>query len=180
MSAVPSVRDSNKSEPYFPLAGIAQDGYSHADEATATCYCGAVQLAFPTEKPGYLFSFVCNCTDCRKITASMFASNFTVDNKYLKHLRGQDNLKIYSQAKTIESRNPMTNYFCQTCGSLMYRVSALYPHLSILRLGTVDDFNLVETKLRPKLEVYTKDRVSWFTGAQGEDVKKFEGPMPMP
>jgi hypothetical protein len=28
-------------------------------------------------------SFVCNCTDCRKITASMFASNFTVRDGYV-------------------------------------------------------------------------------------------------
>jgi hypothetical protein len=80
-SEVPSVRDSDKSKPYFPLAGQAQDGYSNAEEATATCFCGAVQLAFPVEGPGLLSTFVCNCTDCRKITASMFASNFTVDDR---------------------------------------------------------------------------------------------------
>lgn len=31
---------------YFPLAGAAQDGWSNDEEATATCFCGAVQLAF--------------------------------------------------------------------------------------------------------------------------------------
>ena len=31
----------------------------------------------------------------------MFASNFTVDDKYLKHLRGQENLKTFEQSKTI-------------------------------------------------------------------------------
>ena len=34
------------SSPYFPLAGMSEDGYSKEDEATATCFCGAVQLAF--------------------------------------------------------------------------------------------------------------------------------------
>lgn len=33
-------------ESYFPLAGAAQDGWSNDEEATATCFCGAVQLAF--------------------------------------------------------------------------------------------------------------------------------------
>ena len=47
-----SVRAADKSKPYIPLAGIAKDGYSNDQEATATCYCGAVQLAFvrPTQK----------------------------------------------------------------------------------------------------------------------------------
>ena len=56
----------------------------------------------------------------------------------------------------------------------MYRVAESFPGHSLLRLGTVDDFNLAETKLRPRTEVYTKDRVSWFPGMPGEEVKKFE------
>ena len=36
----------NKSESYIPLASRARDGWSKEDEATATCFCGAVQLAF--------------------------------------------------------------------------------------------------------------------------------------
>lgn len=80
-TAMSSVRTSDKLQPYFPLAGQAKDGYSNAEEATATCYCGAVQLAFPVEGPGLISTFVCNCTDCRKITASMFASNFTIKDR---------------------------------------------------------------------------------------------------
>jgi hypothetical protein len=37
---------ADKSKPYIPLAGDANDGWSKDKEATATCYCGAVQLAF--------------------------------------------------------------------------------------------------------------------------------------
>ena len=37
---------TDKSEPYFPLASPASDGWSKEGEATATCFCGAVQLAF--------------------------------------------------------------------------------------------------------------------------------------
>ena len=36
----------HKSESYIPLSGCADDGWSKEDEATATCFCGAVQLAF--------------------------------------------------------------------------------------------------------------------------------------
>ncbi len=97
----------------------------------------------------------------------MFASNFTVDDKYLKHLRGQDNLKTFGQSRTIASGELMTNYFCSTCGTLMYRVGAAFPGKSILRIGTVDDFTLHETKLKPQVEQFVKDRVGWLSGVEG-------------
>lgn len=163
----------DKSKPYMPLAGGADDGWSKEDEATATCFCGAVQLAFPTQGPGLVNSFICNCSDCHKITASMFASNFTVADTHLSHLRGRDNLKSFSQSRTIGSGNTMTNYFCSTCGTLMYRVSSGMPGQSILRIGTVDDFSLHETKLRPGVEQFNKDRVGWLAGVEG--VRQVEG-----
>jgi hypothetical protein len=103
----------------------------------------------------------------------MFASNFTINDKYLKHLRGRENLKVFSQSETIGSGKSMANHFCSTCGTLMYRVGASFPGHSILRIGTVDDFNLHETKLRPQVELYTKDRVGWLHGVEG--VKQIEG-----
>ncbi|KZV79536.1 hypothetical protein EXIGLDRAFT_846436, partial [Exidia glandulosa HHB12029] len=152
---------------FFPLAGGAQDGWSTEEEATATCFCGAVQLVFPTQGPGLVGTFVCNCADCHKFTASVFASNFTVDDKYLKHVRGRENLKQFTMVETIASGNSMTNHFCGTCGSLMYRTGSGFPGMSIMRIGTVDDFSLHDTKLRPQVEQFTKTRVSWFTGVEG-------------
>lgn len=37
---------ADKSKPYIPLNSGVDDGYSKDNEATATCYCGAVQLLF--------------------------------------------------------------------------------------------------------------------------------------
>lgn len=158
---------ADKSKPYFLLAGVANDGWSKEDFATATCYYGAVQLSFPTEGPGLLSTTLCHCTDCRKITASMFASNFSVLDTHLTHIRGRENLKTYAQSQTITSGNLMTNYFCSTCGTLMYRVSEGYPGRSILRIGTVDDFSLHVTKLKPRRETHVKDRVSWLSPVEG-------------
>jgi hypothetical protein len=56
----------------------------------------------------------------------------------------------------------------------VYRVGAAFPNCSILRLGTVDDFNLVETKLKPTKELFVKDRVSWFKGVEGNEVKRLQ------
>ena len=82
----------------------------------------------------------------------MFASNFTVADSHLKHVRGQENLKTFAESKTIGS--------------------AAFPGVSFLRLGTVDDFSLHETKLRPTVEQFVKDRVSWVQGIDG--IKKFD------
>jgi len=164
---------ADKSKPYFPLSGTAEGGWSKEDEATATCFCGAVQLAFPTKAPGLVDTFVCNCSDCRKLTASMFASNFIVNDTHLKHLRGQENLKTFSQSRSVASGNTMTNYFCSTCGTLMYRVSSGAPGQSITRIGTIDDFSLHETKVRPRIEQFVEGRVGWFSGVDG--AKPVEG-----
>ena len=143
----------------------------------------------PTEGDDLVDTFICNCTgtelhpsrndqkltlhtDCRKITASMFASNFIVNDSALKHIRGQDKLTKFAQDKTIATGNTMANYFCSVCGTLMYRVSTGFPGKSILRIGTVDDFNLHETKLKPRIEQFTKDRVSWFKGGEGVTQKE--------
>ncbi|KAJ7132300.1 Mss4-like protein [Mycena epipterygia] len=168
-----SLATADKSKPYIPLAGLANDGWSKEDEATATCFCGAVQLAFPTQGPGLVNVFVCNCSDCHKITASMFATNFTVADTHLKHLRGRENLKVFSQKETIGSGHTMANHFCSTCGTLMYRVGDTWPGMSILRVGTVDDFHVQETKLKPTVELFTKDRMSWLSGIEG--VPQVEG-----
>ncbi|PVH98776.1 hypothetical protein DM02DRAFT_719177 [Periconia macrospinosa] len=151
----------------FPIAGLAQDGWSTDDAATATCYCGTVQLQFPTNAPGLVTTFVCHCNDCHKITASMFASNFIVRDEYLKHLRGKEKLKTFGQSETIAGGHHMTNHFCSNCGTLMYRVGSGFPEQSILRIGTVDDFSLMETKLRPRSEVFVDSRVSWVNGVEG-------------
>lgn len=109
----------------------------------------------------------------RKIHASMFASNFIVDNTHLKHIRGQERLKYFGQARTVASGNTMTNYFCDTCGGLMYRVCSGLPNKTILRIGPVDDLNLHDTLLKPTVEQWTKYRASWLKPLEG--VKQTEG-----
>lgn len=155
------------SKPYIPLASAATDGWSTEDSATATCYCGTVQLLFPTQAPGLLSTFLCHCSDCRKLTASAYSSIISILDTHLTHIRGRDNLTTYTQSHTIASGNEMTNYFCRTCGTLMYRVGM--KGASLLRIGTVDDFHLHETKLRPKREIWCKDRIGWLSPLEGTE-----------
>ncbi|PVH99790.1 hypothetical protein DM02DRAFT_710440 [Periconia macrospinosa] len=151
----------------FPVAGLARDGWSTEDEATATCFCGTVQLVFPIQGPGLLNRHVCHCSDCRKISATFYMSNIVVADTHLKHVRGQDKLKTFSESETVRAQAEMSNFFCTECGSLMYRKGARFPGLSILRTGTVDDFSLAATKLRPQVEQFIENRVSWQTPIKG-------------
>ncbi|KAH6955503.1 Mss4-like protein [Fusarium avenaceum] len=151
----------------FPVVHLSHDGWSTDDETTATCFCGAVQLVLPLKKPGLLNRHVCHCTDCRKIGSAFYQSNITVDDSYLKHTRGEDNLATFSEEKTIRANATMTNYFCKTCGTLMYRRGARFPGLTIMRTGTVDDLSLAETKLRPQVEQFIERRAAWSKPIEG-------------
>lgn len=110
----------------------------------------------------------------------MFASNFIVKDSETKHVRGRDKLTKFAQNKTIESGNTMENHFCSVCGSLMYRISSGFPGLLLTRIGTVDDFDLHETVLKPRVEIYAKNRVCWLSGGEGVEQHEGAGPYAAP
>ena len=114
---------------------------------------------------------MCHCTDCefliadtegnltdargftgRKISSSMFATNCTVALSHLKYVRGKETVKTFGQSETIGSprnNHTMTEYWCDNCGRLMYRVSSGTPDVAFIRVGAVDDLSLHESVLKP-------------------------------
>jgi hypothetical protein len=110
---------------------------------------------------------VCHCADCRKIGSAFYQSNITVADSHLKYVRGEGNLTTFSEDKTVRANASMKNYFCKTCGTLMYRRGARFAGMTILRTGTVDDLALAETKLRPQVEQFIERRVAWSTPIEG-------------
>lgn len=121
-------------------------------------------------------TFLCHCADCRKITASQYASNFTVLDSHVRNLRGRENLTVWGQAETVGSGGRMTNHFCSTCGTLMYRTGATFPGMRAMRVGTVDDFAVQETALRPQMEIFVAERVRWLSAVPG--AVQHQGMMP--
>lgn len=55
----------------------------------------------------------------------------------------------------------------------MYRRSSGFPGLSFCRIGTVDDFEMHETKLRPQAEQFVERRVNWLKPI--DEVPQVEG-----
>lgn len=103
----------------------------------------------------------------------MFASGFIVKDTALEHLKGEDKLAIYSRQEGISTGNSVANHFCSVCGTLLYRRSTGFPDATVLRVGTVDNPELHSTKLKPRIEQYTKERAKWLHG--GEGLLKVEG-----
>jgi hypothetical protein len=101
----------------------------------------------------------------------MFASNMLVEDQHIRHLRGEKLLTVFTQSKTIASGHEMSNHFCSKCGILMYRRSTRFPRQSFMRIGTVDDFNLHETNLKPQLEIFADHRVAWLEPLEGVQQK---------
>lgn len=101
----------------------------------------------------------------------MFATNFIITDKSLQ-VQNADKLTHYERTHGIQTANSITSSFCSVCGSLMYRVSSAWPRARVLRTGTVDDFHLHETKLKPRIEQFVKDRVCWL--AAGPDIKQYQ------
>ncbi|KAF2673699.1 hypothetical protein BT63DRAFT_421827 [Microthyrium microscopicum] len=104
----------------------------------------------------------------------MFCSNFSINNKALKHIRGEDKLSHYSQNKSVASGASMEDSFCSICGNLMYRRSSRFPTMSILRIGTVDDFDLHASKLKPQFEQFINSRVPWLDGVRIEGLPRHQ------
>jgi hypothetical protein len=99
----------------------------------------------------------------------MFASNFVVLDTHMKHTRGEDKLTRFRQNNTVATGSFMENSFCSVCGTLMYRRSSGYPGASIPRIGTIDDYSLQETKFKPRIETFEKDRVCWLKPADVQE-----------
>jgi hypothetical protein len=104
---------------------------------------------------------VCNCVDCRKVTASMFATNFTTLDSHTRFTRGEDNLTTFRQDKTPTTGGSMTNGFCKTCGTLMYRQGSSFPGTKFLRVGTVDNVTLHNSVFSPDTEYFVEERPGW-------------------
>ncbi|KAJ9122859.1 hypothetical protein QFC24_003897 [Naganishia onofrii] len=96
----------------------------------------------------------------------MFATNFTVQEDSIRYTRGSDNLTTWGQNETPVTGGTMTNAFCKTCGTLMWRQGSSFPGTKFMRVGTVDDLHLHETVLRPQKEYFIENRPDWWHGVE--------------
>ena len=113
------------------------------------CLCGEVswQMVGP-----FNFFGMCQCSRCRKITGSAFASNLFVKPQQFKWLTGEDNRNKY----LLPEPPTFGNTFCKTCGSRVPNKTARGEVL--IPLGSTAEL----PDIKPTL-VCPEDHTTWFT-----------------
>ncbi|KAI2610642.1 Mss4-like protein [Hypoxylon fragiforme] len=133
---------------------------------TGSCLCGAIKVAYEGEPA---FRAVCYCHDCRKMANLQV---FQVPKVNFSVTQGQP--KIYT--KVSDHGNEISNHFCETCGTTLYRTGgAAINHDKIgLRAGVLDDQTPLDTP--PTMEVYVEQRPPWVKRVEGavQLSKKYE------
>jgi hypothetical protein len=75
-----------------------------------------------------------------------------------------------SIAKTAESGNTITSYFCGDCGSTLYRDGKTFGDLNVIKVGIMDDVEAL-ANAKPGVELFASNRVSWVPATEGAEQK---------
>ena len=117
---------------------------------TGSCQCGKVTFCLD----GQVLNVVnCHCSICRKANGSAFSSFLVVPDEAFEVTNGQEWLTSYAMSEKAEKN------FCQICGAPIFNRNKLYPGVTILPLGCLDD----AAEFMPKVDIYCADMLPWVT-----------------
>lgn len=71
-------------------------------------------------------------------------------------------------AKQADSGKTITSFFCGDCGSTLWRESDTYAGAKIVKYGTMDGLDALETA-KPLVELFVGHRVSWLSPVAGAE-----------
>ncbi|KAJ4342072.1 hypothetical protein N0V87_001398 [Didymella glomerata] len=128
------------------------------------CMCGNVRYEAGGESAA---SILCHCTDCRKIGGSTYSTNGVYDADQFKVTKGTPK----QHKKKADGGNEIISNFCGDCGSTMWREGATFPGKRIVKVGTLDDTNILDN-LTINAELYADTRPKWVAPQSGADQKK--------
>jgi hypothetical protein len=113
------------------------------------CLCKSVRWQSSAEP---LVTRSCWCRDCQYLAAG----NATV-NMLLK----RDGFSVTGETRAYSSvaasGNMPERHFCPTCGTPVYVVSAARPGFVVVRVGTLDDPNVIT----PTMNIWTNSAPHW-------------------
>ena len=115
----------------------------------AGCLCGAVRFTIESEP---LAARTCWCRLCQYLGGGTATANvaFPTDKvSWTGEIRYHDSV--------ADSGNAMRRGFCPTCGTPLTSAALSRPHLIFLRIGTLDDPNL----LGPQITIWTEQAPDW-------------------
>ena len=117
------------------------------------CHCG--DITYEAEIDPELV-FICHCSDCQALSASVFRTVARVPEKDFRMLSGDP--KIY--VKSGDSGAKREQAFCPECGSAIYATSVgAGPKFYGLRLGTARQ----RAELTPKFQYWSRSALTWLS-----------------
>ncbi|CAD0112427.1 unnamed protein product, partial [Aureobasidium uvarum] len=126
---------------------------------TGSCFCKKITVELSAEPQVVA---LCHCTDCRKMSGSVYSYNFIV---------GADDYKISGTPeatdKIADSGNKVKNYYCKDCvaeSGIIERV--------VINAGIFDDVREIQNR-KPSVEIYVEQRLDWVKPV--EDCAQLEG-----
>lgn len=127
------------------------------------CQCGQVSYQL---KAAPQMVAACHCTECQKLATAPFSVTAMVKAEEID-FSGE----MSEWRRPAESGNVNAAKFCPNCGNRIYHFDPELPELIKLKLKPV---NLKDDAIfAPKVHVWTKEKVSWYTIPEG--VKIIEG-----
>lgn len=118
---------------------------------TGGCHCGAIRYTVSTEP---MWVGHCQCTNCQTFSGAGHATNLLIPSEALD-VTGD----LASYSYDADSGNRMTRYFCPTCSTPIYGQGERTAHLSVVRVGSLDEPDALE----PQMVIYTDSALHWDT-----------------
>src|ERR1700760_1898239 len=115
---------------------------------TGHCLCGAVHFTITAEP---VACRACWCRDCQHLAANGTV-NILVPTEALE-VSGA----LSGFTKIADSGNEVVRQFCPGCGSQLFVRNAGRPHLTVVRVGNLDD----PSSVRPSGNIWTTSAPAW-------------------
>ncbi len=105
---------------------------------TGQCMCGTISYTCECEP---MFSLLCQCTQCQKITGSGHSAQFAVDANKTEIEGLVKKYKLISDAG-----NSVESAFCPNCGNPIYKTTSMMPDTFVFHAATLDDQRFFKPK----------------------------------
>lgn len=119
------------------------------------CLCGRVRYEADGEA---LFRVVCHCRECQRASGT---GHVPVIGVYKKDFRLNGEPKSYVMAGG--SGQPVARHFCPDCGSLLFSLPEIAPHIVTIYVGGLDD----AAAFKPQHAQFIGQRPEWARIAPG-------------
>jgi hypothetical protein len=165
---------NNKKEQPNASAPQETENVESSIDLTGSCKCGAIE--FRANGP-ILFNMLCHCRNCCRAVgiSPIHICGMAEDNVVIT--KGEDLLTRIAGDQFEHGDNPwgdLDQYFCSTCGCLVYQCPSLVPVRSVMPInfhlqGDDGVTCLLPDKLKPKLHMNYENRMfDW-----GDDLPKY-------